>query len=115
MTQISHSTRVRRARAADAVVSMPPLGKSPRTSKPEAYLLAAALVHSLRVDLHGLPGPELPLPGRAAPRLAHVCHPTDGPLALATRPAALGGRGREPGRARGQVRRPRAAPARGGE
>src|SRR2546427_5679151 len=96
-TQISHSTRVRRTGAADVVVGMSPLESPPASGKTEAYLLAAALVHSLRVDLHRLPRPEEHLAGREAPRLADVGRPTDMHLDLAAGPPGLGVPGRELG------------------
>src|SRR5438445_5315805 len=98
-TQISHSTRVRRTGAADVVVGMSPLERPPAGGKAEAYLLAAALVHPLRVDLQGLPRPEQHLAGREAPRLADVGRPAEVHLDLAAGASGLGVPGRELGRA----------------
>src|SRR6266487_1443965 len=96
-TQISHSTRVRRTGAADVVVGMSPLERPPAGGKAEAYLLAAALVHPLRVHLHRLPGPEPHLAGRETPGLADVGHPAQVHLDLAAGPPGLGVPGRELG------------------
>src|SRR2546425_8811165 len=96
-TQISHSTRVKRTGAADVVVCMSPLERPPAGGNAEAYLLAAALVHPLRVDLHRLPRPEQHLAGREAPRLADVGHPAEMHLDLAAGSPGLGVPGRELG------------------